>query len=85
MVNVSISVDKITLFSIRPPEIHVLVKKVEQYYHWFFVKRKRMSRDHVVISLTRSVESSLWVDGLQNQVFFCIKELPEIAEYLDSE
>ena len=79
----SISVDKITKFSVRPPELRDLVKNVGNYYRWFYVKNERMNRDHVETALELSLDSCMWVDGLQNQVYLRTKAIPEMKEYLN--
>ena len=41
-----------------------------------------MNRDHVDTALELSLNSCMWVDGLQNQVYLRIKEIPEMKKYL---
>ena len=81
---VSISVDKITRFSVRPPELRSMIMNVGNYYRWFFIGEKH-NHEYVETSLNDSVESSIWVDGLSNQVYLRIKAMKELNEYLDSE
>lgn len=57
---------------------------VGKYYCWFYVEKNNKC-EQLEVSLNDSVESSIWVDGLNNQVYLCTKELQEIKEYLYSE
>ena len=41
-----------------------------------------MNSDHVDTALELSLNSCMWVDGLQNQVYLRIKEIPEMKKYL---
>ena len=79
----SISVDKITKFGVRPPELRALFKNVGNYYRWFHVKNERMNRDHVDTALELELKSCMWVDGLQNQVYLRTKAIPEMKQYLE--
>ena len=81
---VSISVDKITRFSVRPPELRSMIMNVGNYYRWFFIGEKH-NHEYLETALTDSVESSIWVDGLSNQVYLRSKAIQELNDYLDSE
>ena len=76
--NSSISVDKITKFSVRPPELRHIIRNVGQYYRWFIIKNARIGREMLECVLDDLVQSSMWIDGLQNQVCLRVKALPEI-------
>ncbi len=78
------SVDKITKFSVRPPELRHVIRTPGNYYRWFFVKNDRIGREQLETVLDLSMNSSVWVDGLQNQVFVRVKAFKEISEHLDS-
>ena len=82
--NTPISVDKINKFSVRPPELRHIIKNVGNYYRWFIIKNDRIGRDRLEFLSDECVESSLWIDGIQNQVCLRVKALSEIQEYLES-
>ena len=82
--NSQISVDKITKFSVRPPELRQLFRNVGNYYRWFIIINDRMNREMLEEVLDVSINSSMWIDGLQNQVCVRVKALPEIGRYLES-
>ena len=82
--NTPISVDKITNISVRPPELRGLFRHVGNYYRWFIVINDRMNREMLEQVLNVSINSSMWIDGLQNQVCVRVKALPEIKRYLES-
>ena len=42
--NSPVSVDKITRFSVRPPELRGIFRKVGCYYQWFIFQNKRIGR-----------------------------------------
>ena len=82
--NSPISVDKITKFSVRPPELRQIFRKVGNYYRWFIIKKVRMGREMLENVLDVCLKSSMWIYGLQNQVCIRVKAISEIHEYLES-
>ena len=78
-----ISIDKITRFSVRPPELRELFRQVGNYYRWFIIINKRLGRERLENVLDDSIWNSLWVDGLQNQVCLWLNALPEVIEFLE--
>ena len=82
MFNSSVSVDKITMFSVRPPELRRLFRKVGDYYRWFHVSNIYMKNQMLEDVLDRSIERSFLIDGLQHQVCIRVKALPEIEDFL---
>lgn len=78
-----ISIDKITRFSVRSPELRELFHQVGNYYRWFIIINKRLGRERLENVLDDSIWNSLWVDGLQNQVCLRLKDLPEVIEFLE--
>lgn len=75
-----ISVDKITKFGLRPPELLRLFDKVEHYYRWF-VSTSKIKASNLESKITQDVRDSCWIDGLQRQVVVRKKALPEIIEW----
>ena len=79
----SISLDSITKFSIRPPELKKLIREVGQYYRWFKVGKK-LSYKQCKESISNDVCSSMWIDGVQRQIKIRRKALPEIKIFLST-
>mgnify|MGYP000383231822 CR=1 FL=1 len=77
-----ISVDKITKFSVRPPELRHVIRTVGQYFRWFYIKKERLGRAILESVLDPSMDKSVWVDGLQNKVFLRVKAFLEILKFL---
>ena len=62
-----VSMDKITLFSVRPPELRHIIQKVEQYYRWFHVGNPIKEYEELHRRICHPSELHL-VDGLHNVV-----------------
>ena len=64
----SISVDKITRFSLRPPELRCF-DVVSNYFAWFSISKQKISCPLALSLLIRpNLRSTAWVDGLGNMV-----------------
>ena len=63
----SISIDKITKFSVRPPELRV-IDRVGDYFRWFISDGQRHKEDELSLMLKNNVYQSPWFDGLQCSV-----------------
>jgi hypothetical protein len=73
-----VSIDKISEFSVRPPEFRSIFDYVGQYYRWFSIVRKKLNGEKMNEKLSATLEESYWIDGLQRQVRVRRKALPEI-------
>ena len=74
-----VSIDKISQFSLRPPEFRSTIDMVGHYYRWFYITTKTKIKDTVMESkLSVTLSESVWIDGLQRQVQVRKKALPEI-------
>lgn len=82
--NSKISIDNITLFSLRPPELREIIKKPGQYFRWFQVRKRVMKGQHVSDLLNFDVNKSAWIDGLQHQVFMRKKAAHEVMIHINS-
>ena len=78
-----ISVDKVTKYSVRPPELRHVIRTLGHYYRWFFVKNERIGREKLELILMESLHTSVWIDGLQNHVLVRVKAFDEISTFLD--
>ena len=64
----NISTDKISQFSVRPPELRYIIDQVGNYYRWFKIKPKKLDEDKIRNKLSNNVYSSSWIDGMQSLV-----------------
>ena len=80
----SISIDRVTKFSLRPPELRRLFDKLLDYYRWFEIDKAVMSSKEMEDNLSCNIRKSVWVDGLHHQVRIRVKALPEVLEHLQS-
>lgn len=78
------SVDKITIFSLRPPEFRVIFNKPGLYFRWFSISKKKIKGDDMNEKITDSLFTSLWIDCFNHQVFVRRKALNEIMSYFDT-
>ena len=74
------SIDKVTQFSLRPPEFLQLFNTLGEYYRWFVITSKVKS-DEFENKITISLSSCCWVDGLQRLIKVRAKALPEVIEW----
>ena len=81
--NTSISVDKITKFSVRPPELRHVIRKPGKYYRWYYVTSKGLDRETINSMLHDDIKKSILIDGLGNQVFIRVKAFKEIRKELE--
>ena len=79
----SISPDRITLFSLRPPELRPFIRKVEQYYRWFDIC-KPLKYDKVIEHLDHTLQKSFLIDGMFHQVKVYSKAFTEIDDYIST-
>ena len=77
-----ISLDSITKFSIRPPELRLFIRKVGHYYRWFHHGGKKLNYGAMEKAIDYNLYQSSWIDGVQRIVRVRIKALPEINEYI---
>ena len=66
--NKSVTQDKITLFSLRPVELLQLCPRLYQYYEWFNVSAKVLSRDEIREEFNANITKCMWIDGLGRRV-----------------
>lgn len=77
----SVSIDKITKFSLRPPELRGVIDKVGDYYRWFYMEPKQGDREFLENGIKLNLERSMWIDGLQHQVLVRKDALEEILQH----
>ena len=78
-----ISVDKITQYGLRPPELLRFINMLEKYYRWFEIipgkVKVREFKDYISTNLYRSC----WIDCLQRFIQVKKRALPEIMLWCD--
>jgi predicted GIY-YIG superfamily endonuclease len=87
----NISIDKITIFGVRPPELR-FVRRPELYFKWFYSgDGKEKVTGNVVAQLetlrkilNANVWQCAWVDGFGHRVFVRPKAIPFIIHHLSS-
>ena len=59
----TITVDKITRFSIRPPELRSF-DLVSKYFSWFSVSTKQVPSQQMPLFIHQEMPKSFWIDGM---------------------
>ena len=63
-----ISLDCVTKFSIRPPELKIIIRQVGQYYRWFKISPKESTYASCKHLLHKDIHFSCWIDGTNHQI-----------------
>ena len=79
-----VSVDRISKFSIRPPEFIGLFDNPGDYFRWFRIKSNTYTRETISMFLAGDASQANWFDGVLHSVFVRDKALKEVAEHLRS-
>ena len=77
-----VSVDKVSQFGLRPPELMKLFSYLGDYYRWFEIGEK-IKNDKIPLMVHPDLMWSCWVDGLQRKVTVRKKALEEIMCWCD--
>ena len=72
------SVDKVTHFGVRPPELLKICDKLGDCYFWFHISKNKVKVADFPMKLNEDIYHSCWIDGFQRQVRIRKKALPEI-------
>jgi predicted GIY-YIG superfamily endonuclease len=79
-----ISEDKMTMFSLRPPELKI-VRNVQVYWRMFSRGTVSISNGLLPLYLdVNSTEASCWIDGLAHQIMLRVGAIHMICEYAQS-
>ena len=78
------SLDKVTEFSIRPPELLHCFDQVGNYFRWFKIVPERLKKEDILSLLHQDLKKSAWVDGYSRKVLLRQKALPEVMQWLES-
>ena len=79
----NVSVDKITEFGLRPPELLRIIPMVGQYYRWFYTNGKKVKKERIENMVNGIALQSCFIDGLQRQVFLREMAIPELVSWCD--
>ena len=83
LIKSNISIDRISEFSVRPPELRYLFDSVEGYFRWFEIEKEVFNDEQLLGKLNTDINSSCWIDGFGRQVKLRKKALPEIKKHIE--
>ena len=76
--------DKVTQFSLRPCELKVLIKKVGDFYRWFYVVMdEKLTVSKMQDVILGDLSKSAWVDGLQRIVKLRENAIDEVMKWIE--
>ena len=76
-------IDKITQFSLRPPELRKLFDKVGEYFRWFVVSPKKHTRNQLNELIDNNILFSGWIDSVGCTVKMRKKAIDEVCDHLN--
>ena len=80
----NLTIDRITVFSVRPPELCSTFDQPGNFYRWFETENKCvLKRDEMVDKLSQNLKRSIWINGFQRQVYLRIPAISEVIHYLN--
>ena len=78
-----ISVDKITQYGLRPPELLRFINMLEKYYRWFVIIPGKVKVKEFKDYISTNLYRSCWIDCLQRFIQVKKRALPEIMLWCD--
>lgn len=82
--DVPVSVDKITKFSIRPPELRHIFREVGNYFRWFYIEDGIMELDEMEVLIHEDIRYTSFVDGLKHRICVRVGSLDELNIHISS-
>ena len=79
-----ITLDRISEFGIRPPELRVLFDTVGNYFRWFHISQIMIDEERMNELVVTNIHCSHWVDGIMRVIKVRLKALEEIMVYINS-
>ena len=76
-----VSVDKISIFSLRPPELLDIIDTTREYFRWIYIKKRKIGGDEMKRKLKNTIYRSSWINCLQQQNCIRSKAICEIKTY----
>ena len=80
-----VTVDKVTQFSVRPPELRFIIDQIGNYFRWFKVVPKLLNEETMRKIIDSDIRLTSWVDGLQRIVKIRREAIPELYEYINNQ
>ena len=80
----TLTVDKVTQFSVRPPELMFIFDQLGNYFRWFKIVPKIVKEGQMREIIHDNIRLTSWVDGLQRLVKIRRKALPEVIRYINN-
>lgn len=80
----STKVDRVTQFSLRPPELRHICDKLGNYFRWFHVSETCLKESEITELLSEEVSSCGWVDLLHCQVKLRRKAIEELCSWIET-
>merc|ERR1711884_597715 len=77
----TISIDKITKFSIRPPDLRYVFDKVGLYFRWCHIDKNVEVYENMEDKIKHNLWKSAWFDALNHQVRVQVAALQEIVSH----
>ena len=77
----SISIDKVSKFSVRPPELRQITDKLGDYFRFFYVTPSKLRYNDIATVINDDVWKSAWVDGLGHIVKVRYNAIHELATH----
>ena len=79
-------IDRITQFSIRPPEFRSIFNSPGNYFRWTStsIKRNCLKGDDLQKAISDNLDTSQFVDGLSQVVKIRAAAFPEIKDYIET-
>jgi hypothetical protein len=79
------SVDRITQFSLRPPELRAVINKPGDYFRWFTIEhKKKITGEDLQKAISDDLHCTMLIDGFQHVVKLRVKALPEVRGHLEN-
>ena len=61
-----LSVDKVTQFSLRRPELRSIIDMIGNFHNWFYtIMDTNLKSDQMKTGIKNELKETLWIDGIQ--------------------
>jgi hypothetical protein len=77
------SLDMISAFSIRVPELSSCFDKVGSYYRWFKIDKRSQRKEALLELLSPNIRESSWIDGQGHITWVRRKAISEVMAWLE--
>ncbi|KAL3924935.1 MAG: hypothetical protein SGILL_000742 [Bacillariaceae sp.] len=89
MMKSKVSVDKISLFGVRPPEL-LFIDKLEWYFKYFERSKSSMiegdkKQEQACELISKNLDDSQWIDGLGHEILLRRSAAPELLDIIRSQ